>query len=373
MRRLRWYLFAITASAILLEALLFLVPAPAFITNVQEFKSQLIVVSSFSIFYFAAAVLFLYGMYEFKPEMRRSYLIITSSMAFFGFVNLQYPLLLNTGHIPGPWVTYGGSLLIIIPGVIMHYWGVRHVAKTLGLTNASTSVTVMLATMILLAGVVMFLPHLREIPEFWFAAHQIAAVANFVLNLFSALILVAIVQNVGASYQPAFRWLKASVIVSTLGFAHIIVAALFGQDTAYTRAGTTAAPFIVVSLLYAMAGYYFCKVRLYGQHDTQTIVPGQGMLDAVISTANLISDPREVDNLLDGVRRVTAKLGPNEALTPTDSQQLADIYLQLEDYLLHREKLKTFTKNGLRARLNEEAVQLISFQPENNDTSVSIK
>ncbi|HEU5186889.1 MAG TPA: hypothetical protein VFT87_00110 [Candidatus Saccharimonadales bacterium] len=345
--------------ALCLEVVLFIAPPPDFITDVAQFRLQLTVVSSFSIYYFVAAILFLYGMHQFKPEMRRSYLIITMSMAFFGFVNLQYPLLLYIGFIPGPWVSYGGSLLVIIPGVVMHYWGVRHVAKTLGMRDSFMSTLFLGIVMIIASVVSAILPHVQEIPEFWFAAHQTAAAVNLVLNFFSAGVLLAVVRAVGVSYRQAFRWLTASVILSTLGFVHIIGAALFGQNNAYTQSGITAAPFIVVSILYAITGYYFCKVRLFGQGKAKSTAPGRGMLDAVVSTANLVSDQKEVDTLLDELRQLTARLGPNQPPGPQDADVLVDMYLQLEDYLLHREKLKIFTRDGLRARLNDEALQLI--------------
>jgi hypothetical protein len=360
MHKLRLYVLGISVVAGCLAVFLLFAPVPDFIINAQQFRQQLTAVTSFSIFYFAAAILFLYGMHEFKPEMRRSYLIITMSMAFFGFINLQYPLLLYAGEIPGPWLWYGGSMLIIVPGVIMHYWGVRHMAKTLGLSSRSMSVPLLFATTLVLSGLTVLLPHVHEIAEPWFIVHQAAAVLNLSLNLFSILIALAILKIVGASYRVAFRWLALSVGISTLGFVHIIIAALFGQNNPYGDSGATAVPFIAVSIAYAISGYYFCKVRLFGQSDAQAIIPGRGMLDAVISTASLISDPKEIDILLDDVRNLTAQMQADAPLTAADAARLAHIYLELEEYLLNREKLKTFTQAGLRARLNPEALQLVT-------------
>lgn len=38
---------------------------------------------------------------------------------------------------------------------------------------------------------------------------------------------------------------------------------------------------------------------------------------------------------------------------------IIDIYLQLENHLITKERLRSYTKAGLRTRLNEEALQAL--------------
>ncbi|HKU18848.1 MAG TPA: hypothetical protein VJP80_06270 [Candidatus Saccharimonadales bacterium] len=77
----------------------------------------------------------------------------------------------------------------------------------------------------------------------------------------------------------------------------------------------------------------------------------QSALELVTRTASLVSNPREVDPLLDNVREVTSRLKPGEHLSPADESKLFGVYLSLEQYLTIKEPLRSFTKDALRARI----------------------
>lgn len=355
MGKLKLYAFLIVAAIVLIEVTLFFIPVPANVTDVQAFKSSFLVVSLFSAFYFAAALMFLFGLADFRQEMRKSYIIITASMAFFGIVNLQYPVLLYAGLIPGEWTTYGGSLLIIIPGVIMHYAGIRKMATSLKLNSRFLAVSSVLFAIAVASIGVVFLPHIKEIPELWFGVHQIGATINLVLNIFTTVIVCVILQVVGSAYKTALRWFLAALILSSLGFLHIIIAALFGQNNAYTEQGLTAVPFIIVALMYFISGYYFSRIRFYKAKPDS----GFAIVDAIVTIAALASNKNEIDEPLDKMRKMTASLNRSHPLSATESAELIKIYLQIEDYLVKKERLKSFTQNSLRARLSSEAIRII--------------
>lgn len=83
-------------------------------------------------------------------------------------------------------------------------------------------------------------------------------------------------------------------------------------------------------------------------------------LDLVTRTAGLASRPDEIDPLLDKVRSITARLGPDQTPSAKDTQALFAVYLQLEDYLGTRETIRSFTKQQLRARLSKELQQQLT-------------
>src|SRR5688572_24087594 len=171
MQNLKLITGALVAGIISLAVLIFFLPVPSYIDDPTAFRSQLVIVSSFSLNYFGAAILFLYGTRGFKPEMRHSYRITAMSMEFFGLANLQYPLLNYAGLIPGPWLTHGGSLAIVIPGVALHYLGARSFAKALGMPTKFTSIW-LLVTVIALSSIMSLLtPHKIEMSEFWYGIH----------------------------------------------------------------------------------------------------------------------------------------------------------------------------------------------------------
>lgn len=357
MKKLRAYVWGLLAATLAIEAILFTLPAPSFVTDLQTYKTSFLIVSLFSAFYFSAAILFLYGIKGFRPEMRKSYLIITASMAFFGIVNLQYPILIYAGLIPGVWTTFGGSLLIIIPGVIMQYWGIRHIAQTLGIKNSFMSLQLLVFVLLASCAMTILIPHVKEIPEFWFGLHQVAATVDLILNLFTAVILYNVIKTVGPTYLPSLRWFFAGIVVSVLGFLHVIIAALFGQNNAYTEQGTTALPFILVAIMYFVSGYYFCKIPYLGYNKRSN--KGHEIVDAIITIASLVSYQKDIDPSLEQMRNITARISPDQELANTDENALVKIYLDIEQYLINYEKLKNFSQDSLRARLSVEAVRVI--------------
>ncbi|HSX02406.1 MAG TPA: hypothetical protein VLI05_03790 [Candidatus Saccharimonadia bacterium] len=360
MNRLRWLVVGIIGAIIALDIVLVLLPTPSFAADPAVFRLQILIVSSFSLNFFAAAVLFLYGMRDFKPDMRRSYQIITWSMVFFGVVNLQYPTLVYARLLPEPWTSHGGSLLIVIPGMILHYWGVRHFARAVGVATPAASLRLVLGIWLGLSLVAVLLPHRLDEPAFWYYLHQLGAAANITWNAFTFIILLKMLRVIGQAYRVALRWLAAGGGLVAVGFVHVLIAACFGLHNAYNEQGPVAAPFIAVAVCYLIAGYYFCTARFY--QAPQVAAAGRALLDAVMMAASLVSNRGDIDAQLAEVRGITAGLSPTQPLPLDDQQRLGAIYLSLEDYLVHHERIRTFSQAELRAQLSDEAQQLLAAQ-----------
>lgn len=77
-------------------------------------------------------------------------------------------------------------------------------------------------------------------------------------------------------------------------------------------------------------------------------------IDLVTSTAGLASNPRAIDGTLDKVRAITARLKPGDALSATDEAGLFAAYLDIEQYLMTNDPIRTFSKQELRARINPD-------------------
>ena len=73
-------------------------------------------------------------------------------------------------------------------------------------------------------------------------------------------------------------------------------------------------------------------------------------LDLVTRTAALASNPDAIDLTLDQLRAITARLVPGQQPTSKDTEQLLQVYLELEKYLTTQEPLRAFTTEQLRAR-----------------------
>lgn len=89
-------------------------------------------------------------------------------------------------------------------------------------------------------------------------------------------------------------------------------------------------------------------------HDTAARGETENILDLVTYTASLASNPTEVDNLLDEVRKITATHSVETALSPNDEAELIKVYLGLEGYLTTRDPIRTYTKDELRGKLSPD-------------------
>jgi hypothetical protein len=81
------------------------------------------------------------------------------------------------------------------------------------------------------------------------------------------------------------------------------------------------------------------------------------VLDMVNYAAGLASNPDDIDRVLDEVRTITAELGPGQQLTSKEVERLLGVYKQLEEYLTHREPIRTYDQTTLRARLDSSLRQ----------------
>jgi len=97
---------------------------------------------------------------------------------------------------------------------------------------------------------------------------------------------------------------------------------------------------------------------LLGSNKPQTVQINT-VLELTNYAASLASNLTDVDPFLDEVRRITAKGAPSESLTNSDTQALLTVYLRIEEYLMTKEPVRSFSKEGLRSRIMPELRQQI--------------
>lgn len=79
--------------------------------------------------------------------------------------------------------------------------------------------------------------------------------------------------------------------------------------------------------------------------------PSTSIVEVVIYLASLASQPKDIDPILDEVRMVTSRLKPGQALAGQDMALMQSVQSRLEDYLLHKDQLSSFTKDSLQERI----------------------
>lgn len=77
-------------------------------------------------------------------------------------------------------------------------------------------------------------------------------------------------------------------------------------------------------------------------------------LELVTYAASLVSNPADIDPLLDPVRKITAMHAPGEDLSPANESEIFEVYIKLEKYLMTSDPIRTFTKAELRSRLSAD-------------------
>jgi hypothetical protein len=110
---------------------------------------------------------------------------------------------------------------------------------------------------------------------------------------------------------------------------------------------------VVVLLVASMA---FLRTGLEFRQLTLGLRANVSFVDVIVYTAQLASRPGDIDTILDRLRIFTANRQPGAELTPADRQNLIQIYLNLENYLVTREPLRNFTVHSLRLGLPDSFV-----------------
>ncbi len=86
---------------------------------------------------------------------------------------------------------------------------------------------------------------------------------------------------------------------------------------------------------------------------TQSLPKSTSVLDVVLYLASLASNPRDIDPILNTVRTVTAHTNTEEPTSANDVQKLEQVREQLETYLVTQERVRAFTPDNLRQRVQD--------------------
>lgn len=90
------------------------------------------------------------------------------------------------------------------------------------------------------------------------------------------------------------------------------------------------------------------------QSISPQLPPNVSLLDAVTFIATLVSKPSDIDRQLDRVRSITAQRSAHQ-LTHDDEKVLGEVYVYLEDYLVNKESLRSFTRDSIREKISNQA------------------
>ena len=197
------------------------------------------------------------------------------------------------------------------------------------------------------------------------AANQANHALEALFYPIGTILLWKIVRTVSPTYARSFRWMLAALAGNFIAAA-VFMGKNYAAYPAWASDALLGLLFIIDTLVYVAAGYSFATIeqRLARRKKANSTV------DIIIFVAGLASQPKEVDPMLDRLRVITARGAQGHALTSDQENDLASIYLQLEDYLTTKDPLRTFTANDIRRRVLHTFERLpVGITPEDTDTS----
>jgi hypothetical protein len=307
---------------------------------------------------------FIIGMKNFKIELKHAYVILCIGIGVFGIAQIQLPIInIIEASI---WVDSGGIAIPYLVGVICIFWSMRILSRLLAIKSAWRSISLaMLATVIISLGIAL-LPHVKvSSDELSYHIALALSIWNSVFITFAAVLAYKVRQKIGLSYTSAMTWLFWGLaVLSFAGWNYTLAQLITTSGYWYWDYSIPLLPFVAGSLILVIAGYTFDAINAVTHTEspksvptaqplrrTTTILTPLQELDIVLYVANLVSNPTDIDIVLDDVRTITSRLQPGQAPTAEEQAKLDKVYKRLEEYLLHRDTLRVFTEDELRERI----------------------
>lgn len=304
-----------------------------------------------------AAWFFISSLKLFKTQMKLAYYIVSAGLLMLMLSQLQLPLLLYFTQFFGG-VT--GTLVVLTPMVLAPfaiYAGIQRFTRLVGITSRWRSIPLAIGVA-LLAGLIPFVVMKKINPEMDYSITvvQIQVGLYSLLMAGSALMVIASVlvwqirHKLTPAYGPAMKWLGVALAAFAFFPPHEFVSrvVLAVSDTTYAYAASNLSiwPLLLTAILFIGAGIHFKAInQQYGTLNDQA-----NPVDVIVHIAGLVSNPDDIDDMLDDLRQITAVRSTKE-LTDADRRTLGKLYLDLEQYLVTKEPLRQFSRDDLRALL----------------------
>jgi hypothetical protein len=303
--------------------------------------------------FIGSSIVFVQGLGAFKAGLRRAYILSCVGFTLLGLSMFELPVLLFAGTLDK--VAQENGVVIALPfiaALIILLVATIKLARLFAIKNIITSWWLPLVLLAILVPASFVLPHPTILAaEKDFDASVAAVMVTFVILGLCALHVWQIRRVAGHVYTQAMTWLAlafgASFLVAVGGLAGRM---LYGDDTNYAITAYTLIPLFPAGLLLLRAAYAFNRITdpVVFDESKHTAVSS---VDIVVYAAQLTSNPRAIDDITDGTRAVTARLPSDGLPTPNDDIELMRVYLEIEDYLINKEPVRRFSREGLRQEI----------------------
>lgn len=307
----------------------------------------------------AAIAYFLSAVGSFKPKLKMAYVILSTGLFLFSFVQLVPSLSAFTDIVSRSLVVT--DFFFIVPyacGALLMYLGVRTFARLLEVRFFWNSIIYSTLFGLAVAAVVVLAPH-PALPDLGlpFALVFGALAWSAAFSVVAFLVTLRIERVISPSYKSAMRWMVLAFAALAFSSFHEIIVKVYFITSGYVSTSLSMWPFLLVGVLMLRAGMGF---KWANQREISWPA-NASYVDVVVNAAGLVSKPEAVDVTLDKVRAITAAHGSADVdLSPQEKATLVDAYLTIEHYLTAEDPLHTFTQEGLRTRLPAQFAEALS-------------
>jgi hypothetical protein len=363
MQRNRTIIWSTLVVTLLSVFLIFMLPIPAnWKLPRLEFYLPLASFGTMTCLHIGAAILFTTNLGVYKARLRRAYVALAVGIIMIALGTLQVAIISATNTWYSPWVLSGGLIMPFFVATLTVYLAMRHLAHLVGVRHLLTKLWFVLPVVLVISLLIALLPHVPVAVSASAYAITIGTTAWSGWMLFVTSMLVFVIRkHAGEHYSQAMAWLGVAIFIGFLDLTAQYTYNITTVDYTSPLARAMNILSILSGLLWLRASYSFALTRelnqhiplwqfLIGQNESSDTLVGTP-IDMVTHAAGLASNVREIDPLLDNVRVITAKLQPGQSLSPQETTLVIRTYLKIENYLIHQEPIRTFTKQELRIRL----------------------
>lgn len=304
---------------------------------------------------------FLSSLHAFRKELRRAYFLLTAGILLFSINQLQLPVIYMVEQLDPialSWFISGSTFA----GAFLMFISMRKFAQLLDARHGPWgSVGLVTALALVLAFGSTFLPHspsdygegiINGVFGLYVAAGTFAGAAT--------IMAWRIRQRLACGYKAAMLWLVAGMALLAFACFHETFTKLlpiFENESVlwYFVYSVSLWPFAGVAISLLGAGLSFRKIS-----QTFSELPEDaGYLDVITFVAQLASEPKGIDIILDDVRNISAIRAQDSELTQADKSKLLDVYKRLEEHLVTKDPLVKVRREDLRAQLPDEFKQAL--------------
>lgn len=370
MRRVRLLALGVIlfASAVALGSLALPLPRE---NNWLAFHAYMGIAASIAVVYVGASVVSFKGFAGFTPRLKRAYGILCVGFSLLGLAFVQLPLVIYGGTLETIFRDTQITAIAFFVSLLTIFGGTRSFAKLFVIKNITTAWWFALIPPLVLALIYSQLPHAPiSTPEVEFDAGNGFNIFSMWVTALALSHILQIKRIASVQYANALAWVALTFIVMLVAvIAHLsLVLPLSAEEWLFVGV-MPLIPLLIASLCFLKAAVAFNRIttnsdennlrvftarNFFGRPLHTTVGAEVSSIDIVNYAANLVSDPRAIDLILDRLRVITSRIAPETSRTnlPASAQEeLKQVYLDIESYLLQKETIRSFTKDSLRQKI----------------------